>query len=160
MKEYTLKDAVETAIKAEELGIKFYSNLAQKFRKNTEIHDMLQDLAKDEADHKKQFTDLLKLVPEGKQPTEMDKEYMQGVDISRYFDDMETIDTDKKPDEILQSAYEFEKESVLYYLGIKDMFGGSAVLDEIIKMEKYHMTRLMKYYIQPSKFRGISDEWD
>jgi rubrerythrin len=160
MKEYTLKEAVETAIKAEELGIQYYSELARKFDKNPEIKEMLEKLAKDEIQHKNQFSDLLKLVPEGKEPTKMDVEYIKGVDISKFFDDMEAVDTSQKPKEILQRAYEFEKESVLFYLGIRDMFGGSAVLDEIIQIEKGHMTRLMKYIVEDSKFRGIADEWD
>ena len=160
MEEITLKKTIETAIKAEELGISFYSELSKLFGKDTELKEMFELLAKDEVEHKRQFTELLKSVAdEDVQINDVDKEFMQGIDISKYFEFMESVDTNVKPSAVLMRAYAFEKESVLYYSGIRDIIGSSLQLDAIIQLEKMHMIRIMKYIVSDSKFRGISDEW-
>lgn len=162
MEEITLKNCVKTAIKAEELGIKFYSEYSKKFQKYPEIKDLFKQLAKDEVDHKKQFTGLLEEVPdEDVKPDETDREFLEAVDVSKFFPNMEAVDQKMSPKDVLTAAYDFEKESVLFYNGIRDLFDRQIkVLDEIVKLEKSHMTRIMKYLVNDSEFRGLGDKWD
>lgn len=158
--EITMKGAFETAIRAEELGITFYSELARRFSKKPELKELFEILAKDEVEHKRQFTELLNNY--GDQifnANEMDGEFLKGVDISKFFPGMETVDDNIKPAAVLARAYAFEKESVLFYLGIRDVMGNSEQIEKIIKIEKEHVVKLMKYVLEEGKFRGISDSW-
>lgn len=160
MNTITVQSIIETAIRAEELGISFYSELAKKVAKNEELKAILELLAKDEVEHKRQFTNLLKEVEQQSfELSDADKDYMQGVDVSKFFDSMETIDPNANPQTVLAKAYAFEKESVLFYIGLRDIIGSNTQLDQIIKYEKSHMTKLMKYVFEDSKFRGIVDQW-
>ncbi len=160
MTEVTIQDLIKTAIRAEELGINFYSELSKRFYKFEELKQTLELLAKDEVEHKRQFTELLSDVGEDKyEISEEDRDFLKGVDISKFFEGMETIGANVKPISILTKAYAFEKESVLYYIGIRDVVGKNPKLDQIIKIEKSHVTKLMKYILDESKFRGLSDEW-
>lgn len=155
-----IKHAIEIAMKAEELGAKFYGNLAKKFSDKPDLKETLEQLAKDEVDHRKQFGDLLNIEP-GRKVTVPEEHYdfLKQIDISKYFDNMKDVeDVDEK--EILTQAYEFEKETVLFYHGIKDVVGDSKELDEIIKMEKTHMNKLLKYIVTDAEFRGLSDKWE
>ncbi len=155
-----IKQAIEIAMKAEELAAKFYAQLAKKFGNNAELKSLLEQLARDEIDHRKQFGDLLNIEP-GRSVSISDEHYdfLKQIDISRHFDQMENVgDVEEK--DILNQAYEFEKETVLFYHGIKDIVGESKELDEIIKMEKSHMTQILKYIMTDAEFRGLSDKWE
>jgi rubrerythrin len=155
-----IKNAIEIAMKAEELGAKFYAQLAKKFENNAELNATLEQLARDEVDHKKQFAALLDVEPgENINISDEHFDFLKQIDISRHFDYMQNV-ADVKEEEVLKNAYEFEKESVMFYHGIKDIVGDSKELDEIIKMEKQHMTQLLKYIITDAEFRGISDKWE
>lgn len=155
-----LKTAIKTAIKAESLGVAFYADLAKKYADDPELNEMFKLLARDEVEHKKQFEEILSAA-EGSNitPNEIDIEFLNGIDISSYFAGMEKVDTTLTPSQILQSAFNFEKESVLYYTTIRDIIGKNPQLDEIIKIEKLHMNQLMKVLASGSKFRGMADTW-
>ncbi len=155
----SIRSAIETAIKAEELGITFYSELSRQYGKNAELKQMFELLAKDEVEHKRQFNDMLKDYGESNfETTDLDDEFLKCIDISKFFPGMDHIDPQMTPEAVLIRAYTFEKESVLYYMGMRDIIGKSAHLDEIIRIEKIHATRLMRYLLEGSKFRGIIDK--
>lgn len=160
MIKFTLKNAIETAIKAEELGINFYSKLSKRFIDNKEIHNVFDLLAKDEVEHKKQFMNLLDSVADQTfEISENDIMFLNVCDISKYFPNMETISEEISATEVLKQSFNFEKDSVLYYTGIKDVIGSNQVIDEIINREKTHMVKLMRYLLDNNKFRGIEDNY-
>ncbi len=160
MKEISLSSIIEIAVKSEDLGVRVYSDLAKKYSKNPDIREVFEILAKDEVEHKRQFNDLLKSASNIHfTPTEIDKEYLKGVDPSRKFEEFENS-TNLELKNVMKAAYEFEKDSVLFYLGIRDVIGKNDVINKIINMEKAHMTKLLKYSISDSQFRGMSDDWD
>lgn len=160
MQAFTLKQVIETAIHAEELGIKFYSEMAKKFADNEKLKNIFELLAKDEVEHKKQFQELAE---ENTQLpfnlTEEDTLYFKGCDVSKFFPSMKENNEKLSPERILKNAFEFEKESVLFYTGIRYLIPMSDKLDLIIKTEKNHMTKLIKYIISDSEFRGIEDNF-
>jgi len=160
MQAFTLKQVIETAIHAEELGIKFYSEMAKKFADNEKLKNIFELLAKDEVEHKKQFQELAE---ENTQLpfnlTEEDTLYFKGCDVSKFFPSMKETNEKLTPERILKNAFEFEKESVLFYTGIRYLIPMSDKLDLIIKTEKNHMTKLIKYIISDSEFRGIEDNF-
>jgi rubrerythrin len=158
--ENILKTAIKTAIKAESLGVVFYADLAKKFDNDFDLNETFKLLARDEVEHKRQFEEILATVEENDIiPDEVNGVFLNGIDISAYFAGMEKIDTNLTPVQVLQSAFNFEKESVLYYSTIRDIIGKNPQLDQIIKIEKQHMNQLMKILASGSKFRGMSDTW-
>ncbi len=155
-----IKTAVKTAIKAESLGVTFYAELAKKYADNPELNEMFKLLARDEVEHKKQFEDILNSLGDSVGSTDQaDIEFLKSLDISVFFAGMESIDTKLTPAQVLESAFNFEKESVLYYSAMRDVIGKSPQLDEIIRIEKLHMSQLMKILASDSRFRGMSDTW-
>jgi len=160
MIDFTLRYAIEMAVKAEELGINFYSKLANRFPNNENITGVFNILARDEIVHKKQFLQLLEtFADETFKVSEDEIVFLNACDISNYFPSMENIPENITEKEVLKYAFNFEKETVLYYAGIKDIIGENKVLDEIIKREKTHIIKLMKYLINDNKFRGIEDNY-
>jgi rubrerythrin len=156
----SVKSILETAVKAEDLGISFYTELARKFAGNDEIRSILEMLARDEVEHKRQFSELLRDVgEENYHLSQIDIDYIKSVDLSRHFDGLENVSSNIKPMAVLTRAYAFEKESVLFYTGLRDIIGRNPMLDEIIKIEKSHVTKLMKYVLDESHFRGMIDTW-
>lgn len=160
MNAFTLKQVIETAIHAEELGIKFYSEMAKKYADDEKLKNIFEILAKDEVEHKKQFQ---ALAEENSQLpydlTEEDKLYFKGCDISKFFPSLEESDIKLTPDQVLKNAFDFEKESVLFYTGIRYLIPMKDKLDIIIQKEKTHMTKIMHYIINNSEFRGIEDNF-
>ncbi len=161
MKRITIKEVIEIAIRAEELGINFYSGLARKFTKRPDIKEMFELLAKDEVEHKRNFSGLASTLADGDvELNEDDMIYLKGVDISKHFNQMDSLDDNLNPVEVMNIVLEFEKESVLYYNHIRDMVGANDTIDSIIDKEKEHVRKVMQYLITDSKFRGLEDSWD
>ncbi|MGA2297545.1 MAG: ferritin family protein [FCB group bacterium] len=159
MKGFSIRNVLEIAIKAEDLGITFYSELAHKFSANNVLRQVIELLAKDEVLHKRQFTDMLNLLKGDYRASDIDIQFLDDVDISAYFKGMQAVDTSLKPSEILMKAFEFEKATVLYYLGIRDIIGSSTDLNEIIRIEKAHITQIYKYLSEIKNGGTISDTW-
>lgn len=160
MQEISIKKAIETAIRAEELGIGYYSELAKQYSKQPEIKKMFELLAKDEVDHKRQFTEMMKDVQDKQVViSDLDEAFFRSVDISRFFSDMESVDTSIDPLDVLRRALQFEKESVLFYQQIRDLIGPDDTMDRIIAVEKKHVSQIMKYMLTDSRFRGVEDKW-
>lgn len=156
---FSLYQAIQTAIEAEEHGVKFYSDMAKQFSNDEKLKNIFEALAKDEVEHKKQFTALLESASDKK--TELNEDnliYFKSCDISKFFGVMNESSSYKAED-VLKQAFQFEKESVLYYTGIRDIIGKSEQMDTIIEKEKFHMTQILKYVINESQFRGIEDKW-
>ncbi len=160
MEKMTVRGALEIAVKTEQLGDKFYTELANRYSGNPKLQEMFEFLAKDETEHEKQFKALLENYKDDDTPlSQEDTEYLQAVDLSKFFKYMEDLGEDLTPKDVLKLAYRVEKEAVLFFSGIRDAIGGNPELEAIIKMEKQHMSKVMKYLVEDSKFRGIEDEW-
>src|SRR6056297_1117911 len=107
MAKLTMKEVVQTAIKAEELGAAFYKELADKLSQNQELRSVFERLAKDEAAHKKHFAELLDKVSEKEYRIDEDKEvFLKACDVSKFFPKMEKIDAAVKPEDVLKNAYQ------------------------------------------------------
>jgi rubrerythrin len=77
--------------------------------------------------------------------------------LERYFDRFASIDDNVL--EILKLAYEFEKDTYLFYSAIRDVVGENEILNSIIAIEKSHMVKLFNYILSEQKFRGIADKF-
>ena len=110
----TPRQAIEFAVKTEELGTKFYQQLAVKFSGEAELKELFELLAKDEVMHERQFRKLLERTPpdEGVS-TGPEFQYLRAMSLSQFFMGAEGLKKKckeiKDKDDALGIAFELEK---------------------------------------------------
>jgi len=144
----------QVAVEIEKNGQAFYEQ-AYKAVDDPEVKDLFTALARDEISHQKRFESLLSDLPEElKRPTVSDLD--QEVDL--YIKDLagqhvfradegfrSELEKIKTVDDALQLALRFEKDSVIFYLGMQDATcEGKArdIVSILIKEEQEHVRRL------------------
>jgi len=160
----TPRQAIEFAVKTEELGTKFYQQLALKFSDQPEMKELFELLAKDEVMHEAQFRRLLeKTPPDEGVSTGPEFQYLRAMSLSQFFLGQEGLK--KKSKEIedksdaLRIAFELEKATLQYYTAMREVLGANDALDSVIEAEKAHLDKVMQYVLTDSKFRGLADKW-
>ena len=152
--EFNANDIFEMAIKIEQNGAVFYRNAAEKID-DKENRQFLLELAAMEDDHEKTFADMQKeLKGEETAPTFFDPDnenilYLKALADARVFAKKEELANDFK--NILYSAVQAEKDSIVFYLGIKELVpekAGKLKIDDIIKEEMGHIRLLTKKMMQ------------
>jgi rubrerythrin len=146
--EFNANDIFEMAIKIEENGALFYRNAAEKVD-GQENKQFLLDLAAMEDGHATTFAAMQKDL-KGKEtaPTSFDPEnenalYLKALADARVFAKKEEPDNSFKS--ILYSAVQAEKDSIVFYLGMKGLVSeqaGKSKLDDIIQEEMSHIRLL------------------
>jgi rubrerythrin len=147
---FSVKEVVEQAVRAEQLGYRFYTEMAERFRENARLHDLFATLAGKELIHERNFKELHDCVgdaePEGWEDV---SEYMRAFVESEFFlgsgkalTSMERIRT---PAEAVNFAIGFEKETLLYFLGVRDAVKQREIVDEIINEERSHVMWLNRF---------------
>jgi rubrerythrin len=159
----TLRQAIEFAVKTEELGAKFYKRLAAKFPNDAELKETLELLAKDELAHETQFRRLLeKIPPDEGVSTGPEFQYLRAMSLSQFFLGEEGLNRKAKEvkdrGEAMGMVFELEKATLQYYSALKDVLGESQDLDAVIAAEKAHLMKAMQYVITKAKFRGLADK--
>lgn len=160
----TLKKIIEFAVATEELGANFYSRMSHRFSDKAEVSEIFSRLSRDEEVHRKQFSAMLEDLPE--QPGITDapekREYVKAMSISEFFSDRGPFkDADKieDRDDVLEMAFNFEKDTLGFYQAIQDVMLESNTLKEIIEAEKEHVRILMRVMMAGAKFRSLQDAW-
>lgn len=106
----------------------------------------LSDLAAMEDDHEKTFSDMRKDLEKEEtflttfDPESENAQYLKALADSRVFTDTKKTGTTMK--EILSSAIQAEKDSIAFYLGMKELIPekyGKSKIDDIIKEEMSHI---------------------
>lgn len=152
--EFNADEVFEMAIRIESNGAAFYRKAAG-MQSDVENRKFLESLAVMEDQHHKTFTEMRKTL------TEKDKEgkvFDPYNEVSQYLATMaDTLGGEGSPsaaealtgnetlEDILRIAIGLEKDSILFYLGLKDMVApkyGQKKIDEIIKEEKKHVAQL------------------
>jgi len=163
LEEITIRKAIEFAVATEEMGVRAYSHLAEKFSEQEEMSTAFSLLAKDETAHKTQFQTVLGQIPLEETAVTDDDEsgYLRAMAMSEFFGGDEgligRLKTAQSLQESLLLVLGFEKATFGYYRAVKDVLGGSEALDSIIRAEKGHIMRLMNYILSDEKFKGLSD---
>ncbi len=148
--EFSADDIFNIAIKIEQNGAEFYRNAAEKID-DQENRKFLLDLADMEKSHEKTFVNMQKeLKDREKKLTTFDPEdenilYLKALADLRVFSGKEEPANDFKS--ILHAAIHAEKDSIVFYLGIKEMVpetSGRSKIDGIIKEEMSHIRLLME----------------
>ena len=152
--DFNADEIFEMAIQIEANGAKFYRKAAD-LQQEPENKAFLEKLARMEDKHKTTFEAMRKAVSEGqKQETVFDP----ANELSMYLKAMadnhggegdpdvaESLTGEESMEEIITTAVGLEKESILFYLGLKDLVPakyGHDKLDDIIKEEKLHIAQL------------------
>jgi rubrerythrin len=149
--EFNADEVFEIAEQIERNGVKFYQTAAE----NITDSDKKQLLIEMEIEHEKIFKNLRsELTQDDKIVTTFDpngeaESYLQALADTRVFYEKEIDITSLK--EILTTAITAEKDSIVFYLGMKDVVPGhlgKQKLDEIIKEEMSHIKLLSKELIE------------
>jgi len=144
----------EMAEQIERNGVKFYRKAAQSIT-DQKVHQMLLSLADMEAEHEETFAGMRKqLSDEERESRVFDPEnemalYLQAMANGHVFDlkkdPSEQLTGTETVEDILKFAIEAEKDSIVFYLGLKDFVpakAGKHKVEAIIKEEMGHITVL------------------
>lgn len=147
---FNAKEILEMAEQIERNGHSFYTKAAEDV-KDADIKDFLNELAAMEVNHEKTFIEMKAALADNEKedvvfdPYEETALYIQALADTRVFYQKQ-IDT-TSAEEVLKEAIAAEKESIVFYLGMKDMVpdeSGKARIDEIIREEMKHIQIISK----------------
>jgi rubrerythrin len=146
--DFTAKEIFEMAKQIERNGVAFYQKAAKSVSHAGE-KEMLLDLARMEEDHEATFEKMeAELKDQESTPTVFDPEdegvqYLKSLADTRVFFEKEIDLSSMKS--ILKSAITAEKDSIVFYLGMKELVPeklGKDRIDAIIKEEMSHIRLL------------------
>ena len=151
LSDLTLRKAIEFAVKTEEAGEIFYSKMARRFEGNDEVSKIFTALAEDEKAHAATFSKWLEEVDQ-EPALKSQKErlaVLRAMSMSEFFlgedgifKNLEAIETGK---DAIRRAYRLEKDTLSYYLAMKEILGGSELLDKLIHAEEGHLTTVARF---------------
>lgn len=145
---FAIHELLTFAVKIEEEGMAFYKDMAAK-TKNEEAKDLYSGLVQEEADHRKTFQEMLdgasKEVGSGTYSDEYNS-YMRALVESTVFkkDDKQKASISNDSD-ALEFAIEKEKDSILFYLGMKEYVPEKdrGSVDKVVEEERSHIIKLL-----------------
>jgi rubrerythrin len=150
---FTAAELLRMAIQVEECGIRFYQSAAEKSRIERSRR-LLLDLAERENEHRATFSDMLeRLTPPEKDSHTHDPDNQSSLYLSALADERVCPHTDPalllgsepSAELILKTALALEKESIVFYVGLRDMVPerqGRNRVDDILREEMRHVTIL------------------
>ena len=151
---FNADDIFEMAEQMERNGIKFYTTAAESIS-DDEAKSLLLEFGDMEKEHEKIFSEMRKeLSSDEKQSTVFDPQgeaalYLRALADPRVFFDKK-IDVSSL-ENILKDAIQAEKDSIVFYLGMKEAVPeslGKSRLDHIIKEEMGHIRMLSGKLVQ------------
>jgi rubrerythrin len=149
MERYSIREVVDQALQTERLGYQFYTMMIQNFEKEEEMRKLFSHLAIEEKKHEKTFEDMLALVKD-EEPANWEEaeQYLSAIVESEFFlgknKALPSMEHVKTVADAVDFALEFEKQTFLYFSGLKDWVKEKEIVDEIIDEEKKHIMQLNK----------------
>lgn len=146
--DFNADDMFEMAEQIERNGAAFYRQAADAVA-DADAKSFLQDLAAMEDTHEKIFSDMRRGLSEAEKtatvfdPQDDSASYLKALADTRVFFEKELDTTTMEA--ILKAAIMAEKDSIVFYLGMKDLVPeilGQSRLDDIIKEEMSHIKLL------------------
>lgn len=158
--DFNINEVFEIAEEIEKNGARFYRDMADQVL-DKDIRNQFYHLAEMEALHANVFVSMRAgLTQQDRQPIVFDpdgesSQYLKSLADLRVFDeetredfmDSETLSDDEKIEHIFRTAIGIEKESIAFYVGMKDLIPenlGKKKIDDIIKEEMKHIRFLAK----------------
>jgi len=157
MYDFNAKDVFEMALQMERNGAAFYKNAAQKAATD-DARKLLMELSNMEEGHEKAFSVMMRdLADPEKTATVFDPNgeaaaYLKGLVDTRVFFE-KTVDPSTLKD-IFMAAIGAEKDSIVFYLGIRDLVPekyGKHRIDAIIKEEMGHIEALSRQLLRTQR---------
>lgn len=152
MNRYSIEEVVEMAVQSERLGYQFYTAMADKFRKDTGLAELFTTLATKEKAHERVFSALKDAVSKDKpEPTQWEDvaDYLRAFVQSEFFlgrgKSLPSMEHVKSVREAVDFALGFEKETLLYFIGLRSAVKEQNELDHVINEEKSHIVWLQKF---------------
>jgi len=150
MEKFSIREALEQAVQTEKLGYQFYTAMAKRFKENERLDKLFTTLAEKELRHEKTYSDLKETVgdaePEGWEDI---AQYMRAMVESEFFlgknKSLSSMNKINTIEDAVNFALGFEKETLLYFYGIRDAVREKEIVDEIINEEKSHIMWLSSF---------------
>jgi len=152
--DFNADEIFKMAIRIEENGALFYRKAAS-LQSEEAIHEMLERLAIMEDHHKSTFESMRKRLSEGEKlqtifdPEDESSRYLAAMADSHGGEGSpnaaDALTGEESIKDIISMAIGLEKESILFYIGLKDMVPpqyGREKLDDIIREERKHIIML------------------
>lgn len=150
MEKYSADEVIEMAIQTERLGYQFYTGMAEKFKENGRLKDLFHTLALKEQSHEAVFMQLKKEASyETVENPEEVGHYMRAMVESEFFigkgKSLPSLDNVKSISDAVDFALGFEKETLLYFIGLRSMFSETGPIDAVINEERSHIAWLSQF---------------
>ncbi len=144
--EFTLTQALELAVETERLGQRFYERAAERFSDSPALIQLFRALAQDEAAHERSFQGLLESLPADRRAaTRYERhQFLRAMAVSEFFrgPNFRDLDSIRTAADALDRAIQLEKDTMVYYQGLKEALGGGRAIDLLIAAEMGHIERL------------------
>ena len=150
MERFSIREAVEQAVQTEKLGYQFYTTIAEKFVKDEGLNKLFTTLAEKELRHEKTFKELLEIIKD-EEPVDWEEaeQYLRAIVESEFFlgknRSLPSMKNVKTVEDAVNFAIGFEKETLLYFYGIRDAVKEKEVVEEIINEERSHIMWLNRF---------------
>jgi rubrerythrin len=150
MGKFSIMEVLEQAVQTEQLGYEFYTSMSSRFERTEELSKLFQILAQKELTHKDRFQELKEITGE----TEPDNweeaaSYLRAIVESEFFlgkgKSLPSLEHITDAGDAVRFAMGFEKETILYFVGLRDVVQNSEIVDEIISEEKSHIKWLAAF---------------
>ena len=155
---FNIDEILEIAEQIERNGAKFYQRASQIVSIKQTSHKLLLNLAEMEIKHEAIFASMRKDILENEKldsimnpdfdPDGLSAMYLQSIADGQVFNlNKPDLNGNESPDMILKNALEREKDTIVFYLGIKEVVAenlGQSKVDLIIKEEMSHITYISK----------------
>lgn len=166
IKDLTVQGALDFAVETERIGQEVYEKLAAKHDDDPELKELFHRLADDEKLHAARLDELRRILDKDKRRelTEDERDYLRSVSWNEVFhggpDPLAAADRVESRKDALEMAFDLERSTLVLYDAFRDILGVEPILEEVIRIEKQHLTQVAKYMMDPEmKFRGTSDSW-
>jgi rubrerythrin len=144
MQKFSIREVVEMAIQTERAGYIYYEKISGNFSHNEDLTRLFGILAQQERKHEMEFEKLLSEIDD-EDPVGWEdvQNYFRAMMESEFFlgsgKSLPELDNIRTVRDALDFAIGFEKESILYYVGLKSVVNDKEIIDEIIKEETSHV---------------------
>jgi rubrerythrin len=144
MENFSAVEVIEQAIQTERLGRDFYNEMSSRFSDNEQMKELFSRLAAFELAHEKKFKEIKSHInDESLENWEEASMYLRAIVESEFFlgnkKSLPELTGIKSAKEAIRYAIGFEKETLLYYVGLRDSVKDYSVLDQIVDEEKSHI---------------------
>ncbi len=150
MENYSINEVIEQAVQTEKLGYEFYISMANRFDKDEKFRKFFETLAVKEQEHEKTFTGLKETIgDQNLEGWEEASQYLRAIVESEFFlgknKSLPSLDHLETVEDAVRFAIGFEKETLLYFLSLKDVIKEKELVNKIINEEKEHIVWLSDF---------------